>query len=737
MSVASGFMSKQWKADLDPLLRPRSIAVVGASERGRGPRVVESLRAIGFGGTIYPVNQKHREVLGLRCYSSILEIDGEIDCAAIQIPAAGVLDVVRQCAQKNIKAVAINTAGFSETRSEAGESFQKELVRIAEEAKIRVCGPNCMGLVSPYHRAAVYFMNLANVARELPPGPLGIVSQSGSLMMTILHSGALAGASFSHLISSGNEAVLELSNYLEYMIEDPHTRVIGLIVEGFRDTENLMRVARAALEREKPIIVLKLGRSKKGKESTLAHTGALAGADAAYEAFFKKFGWIRVGDVDDFLTTAIAFTKRQFPQGRRLAVLGSSGGMTALCADLCEEFGLELPDLDSQTAKEVNEALPEFIVAKNPLDMGPPSGETAKIVQNCVRILPDSGLFDMVVMVSSQGGLGGIDRHKAAAEVAREKSIPFATILASSEPLTPEGQKSVREDDSLLLQDLRRGLRAIRRLTDHGDFKERNPQDSETFVAAPKEALSGAKRLLAGKGILGEREAKKLLSLYNIAVAREELASNLPDALTAAADIGYPVALKIESPDILHKTEAGGVFLGIRDPLELERAYRQLNDTVKRRFPEAKINGFLIQEMVEGGVELILGLHYDRQFGPLILCGFGGILAELLRDTAMRLCPVNERQAREMVSELRAVNVLTGYRGAPRRDLESVIAVIVRLSRLACDLMPMMIQTVDINPLAVFPEGQGVKVVDALVVTPAIDAQRTTTGVVEKGSVRE
>ncbi len=725
-------MSSRWKADLDLLLQPGSIAVVGASERGRGPRVIESLKTIGFDGKIYPVNHKHREVLGLRCYPSILEIDAEVDCAAIQIPADGVPDVLRQCAQKNIKAVAVNTAGFSETRSEAGESLQKELVRVAEEARIRVCGPNCMGLVSPHHRVAIYFLNLANVARELSPGPLGVVSQSGSLMMAILHSGTLAGASFSHLISSGNEAVLEISNYLEYMVQDPQTRVIGLVVEGFRDTENLRRVADAALQREKPIIVLKLGRSKKGQESTLAHTGALAGADAAYEAFFKKFGWIRVGDVDDFLTTAIAFTKRQFPRGRRLAVLGSSGGLTALCADLCEEFGLELPDLDAQTAKAIQPVLPQFILAKNPLDMGPPSGESAKIVEKCVQLLPDSGLFDMVVTVSSQGGLGGLDRHKAAAEVARNKSVPFATILASSEPLTLEGRKSVREEDSLLLQDLRRGLRAVRRLADYSDFENKIDRDSTTFSAAPNETLLEAQRFLAGKKILGEREAKKLLSLYNIPVAREKLASSLEEVLEAAAEIGYPVALKIESPDILHKTEAGGVFLGIRDPQELERAHRQLTESVNRRFPNAGITGLLVQEMVEGASELILGLHYDQQFGALVLCGFGGILAELLRDTTTRLCPVGEGEAREMVSELKAIAVLEGYRGAARRDLEGVVAVILNLSRLARDLMPAMIQTVDINPLAVFPAGQGVKVVDALVVTPAADAQRTLAGSVEK-----
>ncbi len=241
-------------------------------------------------------------------------------------------------------------------------------------------------------------------------------------------------------------------------------------------------------------------------------------------------------------------------------------------------------------------------------------------------------------------------------------------------------------------------------------------------VPAPKEALLQAKSLLTEKKILGEWEAKKLLSLYGISVTREQLASNVQEALAAAAEIGYPVALKIKSPDILHKTEAGGIFLSIRNAQELERAYRQLNETVSGKFPTAKIDGVLIQEMVQGGVELILGLDYDRQFGPLVLCGFGGILAELVRDTAMRLCPVCERDAREMLSELRAFKLLTGYRDGVTRDLESIVGAILGLSRLACDLMPGMMRTVDINPLAVFPEGQGVKVVDALVITPAGDA---------------
>jgi len=719
-------MANHWKADLDPLLKPRSIAVVGASERGRGPRVIESLRTIGHRGRIYPVNQKYREVLGLRCYSSILEIEKEIDCVAIQIPADGVLDVVRQCAQKKIKAIAINTAGFSETHSESGENFQKELARIAEEAQIRVCGPNCMGLVSPCNQVAIYFLDLASVARELLPGHLAIVSQSGSLMMSILHTGTLAGVSFSHLISTGNEAVLELSNYLEYLVEDPHTCVIGLVVEGFRNTENLRRVAGLALESGKPVIVLKLGRSEKGKETTLAHTGALAGTDEVHEAFFRKFGWVRVIDVDDFLTTASAFMKCRVPQGRRLAVVGSSGGVTALCADLCEEFSLELPDMDAQTAEEIKLALPEFISAKNPLDMGAPSGDTVKIVKKCTELLADSRLFDMVVLVSSHGGLGSADRHKMAAEVAREKSIPFTTILASSEPLTPEWRKLVREGDFPLLQDVRRAFRAIQRLAHYGEFKKKHKRDPERLVATPKEVFLEAKRFLSGKKILGEREAKKLLSLYNICVSREELTSNLQDALAAATEIGYPVALKINSPDIMHKTEVGGVLLGIRNPQELEVAYGQILEAVNRRFPQAKINGVLVQEMVEGGIEMIVGMHQDPQFGPVILCGFGGILAELLRDTSMRLCPLSQRDAKEMVSELKGFSVLTGYRGVVRRDLDGVIGVILSLSRLACDLVAGMIQTVDINPLMVFPEGQGVKAVDALVVTRAIDVQQMT-----------
>ena len=712
MSGPSG-LSAHWKADIEPLLKSRSIAVVGASERGRGPRVIESLRTIGFGGKIYPVNQKYRDVLGLRCYSSILDIDDEIDCAAIQIPAKGVLDVVRQCAEKNIKAMAINTAGFSETHSEAGQNLQKQLIRIAEDAQIRVCGPNCMGVVSPCNRFAIYFLDLASVAKELLLGSLAIVSQSGSLMMSILHTGTLAGVSFSHLISTGNEAVLEVSNYLEYLVEDPHTRVIGLVVEGFRDTENVRRVAAAALEREKPIIILKLGRSKKGEETTLAHTGALAGTDAVYEAFFKKFGWIRVGDVDDFLTTASAFTKGQFPQGPRVAVLGSSGGMTALCADLCEEFGLELPDLDAPTAEKVNSALPEFILAKNPLDMGPPAPDTVKIGKKCVEFLADSRLFDMVVSVSSQAGLGSIDRHKAAAEVAREKSIPFATVLATSEPLTPEAQKLVREEDSLLLQDVRRAFRAVRRLADYGKFRaERHWQK---IPGDRPGSLSGLKEWPSGNGILGEKEAKKLLSLYDIPIVREESASNLPAALAAAEGIGYPVVLKIDSPDIAHKTDVGGVRLRIRSPRELEFAYEEVLKATSTNAPRARIEGVLIQEMVENGLEMILGMHQDPQFGPVLLCGFGGVLAELLQDTSLRLCPLDEGDAEAMLSELKGFQVLMGYRGGGKKDLKSVTDVLHGLSCLSLDFMS-EIETIDINPLMVFPDGQGVKVADALIV---------------------
>ncbi len=549
-----------WKADLDALFKPASIAVVGASDSGRGARVIDNLRLVGYPGKIYPINPKHASVHGLRCYADVLAIDDAIDCVTIQVPATAVPGVVSQCAEKKVKAVVINSAGFAETRTSEGRSLQSQLTQTAEQANIAVCGPNCQGLFSISNRTPLYFVDLKSIVKDPTAGSAAVISQSGSMLTTLFRAGTTYGLTFSHVISSGNEAVLDVSNYLEYLLDEPQTKVVGLVLEGIRDADNIRRVAAKALRCGKVIVVLKIGRSEKGKESVLAHTSALAGSDDVQDAFFKQYGWIRVGDLDQLLTTLAAFLCGRLPKGRRLAVVGFSGGTTSLSADLCEEMKLALPSLPEQTAAALRAELRGFLSAKNPLDLGGPNPRWVESVQRCIGLLGESGLFDMAVLVSARGEESYVPVLAAAAKAAYEKDLAFAHVLSVSGPVAEGLKNKAREINVPLLQDIRRGFQSIRHLVEYGELKNRS-RSREAVTERRSTPLKVVDRF-RGKTVLGEREAKELLSSYGIPVTKERLAVDLQDALRTAAEIGYPVAVKIDSPDILHKTEVGGDLSG-------------------------------------------------------------------------------------------------------------------------------------------------------------------------------
>lgn len=702
-----------WKAYLDPLFNPASIAVIGASDAGRGARIIDNLRLVGYTGKIFPVNPKHPSVKGLRCYPTVLDIEDAVDCATIQLPVALVPGVIGQCVKKKIKATVINSAGFAETRTAEGNTLQSQLTDAAERGQMLVCGPNCQGLFSVANRAPLYFVDLQSLVKDPVAGSAAIVSQSGSMLSTLFRAGTSQGLTFSHLVSSGNEAVLDVSNYLDYLVQDSQTRVIGVVLEGIRDVDNIRRVAADAVARGKVIVVLKVGRSKIGSESVLTHTSALAGSDEVHDAFFKQYGWVRVHDLDQLLTTLAAFLSTRWPQGRRLAVLGFSGGTTSLSADLCAEMGLELPALSESTAVALRAELRGFLAPKNPVDLGGPSPRWVETVQRCVSLLGASGQFDMVVLVSARGEETYVPVLEAAAKAAAQTNIAFAQLLSVSTSINESLKNKARETNVSLLQDLSRGFQSIRQLV---EYRERmNRLDSRQAKTERKSSPLRSLVSFGGNKVLGEREAKRLLASYGITVTKERLARDPQEAVRIAADIGHPVAVKIDSPDITHKTEVGGVYLGARDGHEVAMAYKQVIESVAVQAPNASINGVLIQEMVNDGIELIIGMHRDPQFGPVMMCGLGGVLAELLNDVALRLWPLTATNVAEMLSELKGSRLLRGFRGGAARDLKAVGEAMERLLELVGDF-PDDIESIDINPLAVFAEGQGVKAVDALVV---------------------
>jgi acetyltransferase len=575
----------QWKAQLDPLFKPASIAVVGASDTGRGARVVDNLRLVGYPGRIYPVNPKHSSVKGLRCYPTILDIEDEIDNATIQVPASLVPSVIHQCVEKEVKAAVINSAGFAETRTPEGSSLQTQLIHSAEQGQIAVCGPNCQGLFSISNRAPLYFVDLKSIVKDPVAGSAAIISQSGSMLTTVFRAGTSYGLTFSHLISSGNEAVLDVSNYLEYLVHDSHTRVIGLVLEGIRDPHNIRRVAVEAAECGKVIVVLKVGRSEKGKESVLAHTSALAGSDDVQDVFFKQYGWVRVHDLDQLLTTLAAFHSGRVPKGRRLAVVGFSGGTTSLAADLCEEMKLELPALPEQTAAALNAELRGFLSAKNPLDLGGPNPRWAESVQQCISLLGVSGQFDMAVLVSARGEETYVPVLEAAAKTAYEKGLSFAHVLSVSAPIAESLKNKARETNVPLLQDIRRGFQSIRHLVDYGEMKNR-ARLREVTTERRSTPLK-ATETFTGKRVLGERAAKELLLSYGVQVTKERLALDLQDAVRMAAEIGYPVAVKIDSPDISTKPRLAAFIWACATPVNSSppttKSQKALPGTLRRQ----------------------------------------------------------------------------------------------------------------------------------------------------------
>ncbi|MET0501778.1 MAG: acetate--CoA ligase family protein [Candidatus Binatia bacterium] len=702
-----------WRANLEPLFRPASVAVIGASENGRGARIIDNLRLAGYPGKIFAVNPRHPSIKGLPAYPSILHIQEDIDAVTIQVPARSVPGVMSQCAEKKVKAVVINSAGFAETQNTEGIELQRQVVETAEHGKIPVCGPNCQGLFSISNRTPLYFVDLKTMGKNPKTGRAAVVSQSGSMLTTLFRAGTSYGVAFSHLISSGNEAILDVSNYLEYLLNDAQTKVIGLVLEGVRDPDNLRKVSAKAALLGKPIIVLKIGRSEKGRQSVLAHTSALAGSDSVQAAFFEQYGWVPTYDLDDLLTTIAAFARGELPQGRRLAIVGFSGGTTSLSADLCEEMRLDLPSLTDETAAKLKDNLRGFLAPKNPLDLGGPNPMWAETVGSCIGILGKTGDFDMAVLLSARGEETYVPVLEAGAKAAQSQRMAFAHLLSVSAPIAEELQNKAEEMNVPLLQDIRRGLQSIRHLIEYSEFKDRARRPD--FASEERSIPPLACEMLKGKTILGEREAKKLLSLYGIPITPDGAASDLNDAIRLAGEIGYPVALKIDSPDVTHKSEVGGVRLGIRNSAELESAYRQIMDSVSRKAPSAAINGVLVQPMIGEHIELIVGMQRDPQFGPAILCGFGGVTAEILKDVSLRLCPLSACDADNMLAKLKGAGLLNGYRGAPPSDLRAVSDVLVKLSQLAVHFSA-EIESIDINPLAVFSVGEGVRALDALIV---------------------
>ena len=702
-------------SEVSPLLRPKCVAIVGASTQpGNGRNAVQNLVEIGFPGAIYPINPRYQSVLGLPCYPGLADLPEVPEALYIGLNAPRAIETVREAARCGVRAVVVHAGGFAETGA-AGAALQTELAAAAGD--MLLCGPNCLGFLNAVDRVALYG---ASMPERLESGDIGAVFQSGSTLIAVMNAGR--PLRFSYLISSGNEAGLTCADYFDFLLDDPGTRVIIGFIEGFRQPHRFLAFAQRAAGANKPVILLKPGRSERGRRAALAHTGAMAGSDEVLEAVFRKYGLIRAGDVDELIELALAFSGlRRLPARPGVALTCVSGGEMAVILDRANELGLVFPEPTTATTESLREVLPPHVQAGNPLDMTATGLYEPDLYRRVLGTLAADPAVGMVAVAQDMPpGMGDVQSRRyqevARAIVAAAGEIDKPLLLFSnvSGGFDRIVQEILADGRVPALLGCRESLTALMAL---GRFASREPTEQGARLDAPLDAaaLDRARRILATQAALSEHRSKALLALFGVPVPRHVAVGSVQAAVEAADNLGYPVVLKIDSPDIAHKTEAGGVRLGLPDGIAVARAYEEILASARRYRPAARIDGVLVEEMAGEGTEVILGCHYDPQFGPVILFGLGGVFVEILRDVALALPPLDEAEAAALIRSVRSFPLLTGIRGRPPGDLGALVNVLVTFSRMAAAFGD-EIQSLEINPLLVRPAGHGVMALDALVV---------------------
>jgi acetyltransferase len=697
---------------LDSFFAPASIALIGASrdlEKIPG-RLLSMLRKNEFPGKIYPINPNYGDIDGLKCYPSIADVGQPIDLAIVIIPARAVLGALEQCAAVGVKNAVIISSGFAE---EGGDSaaMQDAIVTLAKKSGMRISGPNAEGFYSQVQRVAATFSPTVDVKPGAPPlvatkRRIGIVAQSGGIGFAIYHRAKALGVALSYVISAGNESDLGAGEFLDYMVQDASTDVILLFIEGIRDVDKFLVAARRAAETGKPVIVTKVGRSGAGERAAASHTASMAGWSAAYDAVFAKYGFIVSNDLDEAVTIAAILTTNPLPKGDRIAVLTVSGGAGIWGADTVSMQGLQVPELSKPIQAEIGALLPSYGATGNPIDVTA-QGVHSGGLQKSIALLDVSDEVDSVLVVLSLSSETRMPFKQAELKPiveAQRKPVVFYSYTLPSD----FARKELAASGAVVLSGLTHVGVAMRQMVARAKFR----------LAPPAEPGASPLRDIAAhlkSATLSEFDSKSLLREAGIALPDEVLVTEKSALDAAIARVGFPLVMKIQSRDIPHKSEVGGVRVNITTKGEVFLAYEALRESARRHRPDAAIQGVLVGPMAKKGVEIIVGTLLDATFGPMIMVGLGGITTELFRDVVYRPAPVSAVEASAMLAELKAAPLLNGFRGAAKADIPALSQLISQISVLAAHARD-QISEIEINPVLVHPVGQGVTIVDALVV---------------------
>lgn len=695
--------------NLNKLLKPTSVAVIGASEKeGFGGDVCRNILSyVEDRSHVYFIHPKRDSVFGIPCYKSISDVPENVDLMVICTSQKTVIPLLQEGAKKGVGGAVVFASGYGEVGTAEGKQNEAELIAAAKELDIAVMGPNCAGFVNYIDNVQAFAFISAKRDRK---GSVGVVSQSGQLCLSMMDD---PGMRFSYNISAGNGKIVQMEDYMDFLVDDEDTKVVSIYIEGVKNADKFAAVLKKAAEKRKPVVILKAGRSAKGGAIAASHTGSLSGSDASFDAVLKKFGAIRVDDLEELIAMSLMLsTMKRMPEKATFASMNLSGGETGICADVGSLNGIEYPDFTEETLKKLKEQLPSYASPNNPLDMTASLSYDADLYAGALRTVMDDPNIGMV-LIGYTLLLEIADpcihyMYKGIEKVVQEKGgncKPIAMIPFAENTRNPEYQEKLFQIGVPVLPPPVYAFKLLRHLADFIAY-EPETKTLELAVGHPKSEETQA---------LSEHESKQELKVYGVPVPDEVIVTSKEEAAQFVKNHPGPLVMKVESADILHKSDVGGVKLNVCGPEAAEKAYEEIMESVTAKRPDAHINGILTVPMLDAGVEIIIGVNNDPQFGPMIMVGMGGVFVEVFKDVALYPAPLKEEEALEMLKSLKSFKLLNGYRGTEKCDIKALCQTIVAISNYA-QANKDVLKELDINPLFVYPEGKGVGVADALIV---------------------
>lgn len=704
------------KAGMDRLLRPKSIAIVGASPKPTSPgaRILGNLTRCGFKGSIFLVNPGRTELEGRPCVPSVSDLPLGIDLAALCVPKAAIAECLRECAAREVGSAVVFASGYAEQDQE-GAAEQAAITEIARESNIALLGPNCLGFINAIAGIPVTIAT-CNPPAEIKPG-VGVIAQSGAFMSSLRATFDLKGIPASMLVSVGNQAVLGIEDVLEDMIADPGTLVITIFAERLGEPQRFLELAAGARAARKPIVLMHTGKSNRAREAAQSHTGALAGNYAVMQALLTHESVILVDSLDELADVSALLCRYPTPPTAGVGLVTNSGALRAITFDYCEAAGIDVPELDEATKAAMAKRLPSYAVVENPIDLTVQVLQEPELVGIGGKALVDDPNVGSVVL-AVHAGLEAAEYAKHAGPLLANSTKPIAySVLGEGALVSPELLASLREGNILLFRSVERALGSVAKITAYG-------RSLLTNSRRPPASIHGAG---PGSGVLTEVQGKSWLASKGVLIPKGGLATTIGQAHEIAERIGYPVVLKVQSRNLPHKSDVGGVILGVSDRAALERGWHELHENVLKKKANAVIDGILVEEMAPRGIELVVGMRRDPDWGPILLVGLGGVWIEILNDVRLMPVDLSEAAIAAELGRLRGAKLLHGARGAKPADIDAVARIAALIGSLAA-AHPEILE-IDINPLIVYEKGKGALALDALVVSaePDDESRRATT----------